>query len=459
MLTSLTSLNEKFYSFDDDIQKLRLLSNSKSLICPHCHNLVGFRKCRDRINHFYHLAKQSACTIHMTEPETEEHIQGKISLFQHLQQMFPDYQVELECRIKETNQIADVLVSLPSGERWSFEFQHSPLSITKWEDRHHLYKQANIQDFWLFDDDVFGGNIYAQDTFVANVYKATGFFYTYSSKDGILHLSTDPFHNSWFHIPFTEIQIKDKILFHRSIQKVLEQRLEIAKKVQQEHEFKMELYRKEEEKRKKIAKSKERAKALVAVWKKRFLDKIPDDEARIFQRFFTLHYNYFERLLLQPTKGLLWLREQFLLLFRKCVANYKDFQNWKIKKGDYRSLVIKNLTDFDEYINVFFLEKQTKPFLEVIQHHHSQTTIKALVDYCTDCMQPFLRDIKQGKIKVKYLPFGIMECFDEYSGTFYPNKLPAFFESLSKLLTKISKKDGKELDSYIRNITKKRSRK
>ena len=67
-------------------------------------------------------------------------------------ELYPDSLVKYEERVKETNQIADVMVTHPDGKRWAFEFQCYLLTDAEWKARHNLYKKAGLTDFWVFGD-------------------------------------------------------------------------------------------------------------------------------------------------------------------------------------------------------------------------------------------------------------------------------------------------------------------
>jgi len=93
----------------------------------------------------------------MYDRETKEHLGGKRALYQRLKELYPDSRVELEYKVFETSQRADVMVVHPSDEKWAFEFQCYPISDEIWRTRHDLYRSADIKDFW-----VLGSSLYKQ---------------------------------------------------------------------------------------------------------------------------------------------------------------------------------------------------------------------------------------------------------------------------------------------------------
>jgi competence protein CoiA len=86
-------------------EELRLLSKSKLLFCPECKTVVRFYSTEKVTAHFKHV-NSPECTYE-SEPETEEHVRGKVILMNWLKAKYPSIQVEFEYRIMETNQRAE----------------------------------------------------------------------------------------------------------------------------------------------------------------------------------------------------------------------------------------------------------------------------------------------------------------------------------------------------------------
>lgn len=122
------------------------LAKDKLLICPECNSLLTFKNGEVKIPHFAHKTK---CTYLYWEPESEEHIQGKLAVKYRLERLYPNSKVYIEYSVKETNQRSDVMVVHPNNEKWAFEIQLSKIPLSTLIERHELYKAAGIQDFWL----------------------------------------------------------------------------------------------------------------------------------------------------------------------------------------------------------------------------------------------------------------------------------------------------------------------
>ena len=128
-------------------EELRTLSDSRALLCPECKQGVIYRAGQVRAPHFAHRTG-SECVIPSSEPETEEHRNGKILLAQWLHASLPDTDIFLEYPLVETGQRADVLIKT-KRERIALEYQCANLSQREWQRRHRLYRNAGYRDLWI----------------------------------------------------------------------------------------------------------------------------------------------------------------------------------------------------------------------------------------------------------------------------------------------------------------------
>ncbi|MGE7923363.1 competence protein CoiA [Viridibacillus arvi] len=106
MFVAIDLNGEKQFAFHDDKVRLKSLSAAKELYCPNCQKQVFFRGGPKRIHHFYHEAHVECSFV--GEPETQEHLGGKLAIYNWLKEQYPNAYVVLEERITKTNQIADV---------------------------------------------------------------------------------------------------------------------------------------------------------------------------------------------------------------------------------------------------------------------------------------------------------------------------------------------------------------
>lgn len=62
-----------------------------------------------------------------------------------VQKYLPFTEIDIECLIRETNQIADIFVKFKSGQKWAIEYQRSNISTEEVSKRKNLYKEAGIK--------------------------------------------------------------------------------------------------------------------------------------------------------------------------------------------------------------------------------------------------------------------------------------------------------------------------
>lgn len=136
----------------DPMDELRHLSSRKELQCPVCGSVVILRAASVRTPHFAHLPN-AVCSAEHFEPETEEHLSGKLLLARWLRDCLPNAEVIVEAYLPQTGQRADVLVRLETPkegvEGIAFEFQCASLSAEKWKHRHKQYQSQKITDIWI----------------------------------------------------------------------------------------------------------------------------------------------------------------------------------------------------------------------------------------------------------------------------------------------------------------------
>ncbi|MEK5233126.1 competence protein CoiA family protein [Lysinibacillus sp. FSL K6-0232] len=157
MFVAINPNGEKQFAFHDDKERLYSLAKAKELYCPHCQKNVFFRGGTKKIHHFYH-ERHVKCSF-VGEPETQEHLGGKLAIYNWLKEKYPNAYVALEERIAKTNQIADVYADFGNGHKFAFEIQCAEQTAEKWLERRKLYAIAEIKDIWLF-----GANYYKEIT-------------------------------------------------------------------------------------------------------------------------------------------------------------------------------------------------------------------------------------------------------------------------------------------------------
>ncbi|WP_273854033.1 competence protein CoiA [Guptibacillus spartinae] len=154
MLQAIDASGNKYHSFiEENSEQVKELDQNRRLLCPDCRNPIQLKSGPVKINHFAHR-RGHLCTDKYSEPESPQHLKGKISLKAQLERMHPNSRVELEYKVQKTNQRSDVMVIHPDGKHEAFEFQCSPISEAVMNERHTLYKQAGVKDYWIFGETV-----------------------------------------------------------------------------------------------------------------------------------------------------------------------------------------------------------------------------------------------------------------------------------------------------------------
>lgn len=146
MLVALTDQHEQFI-LNSNIPKtaLKQLRQKTKFYCPHCKEQLQFKIGTFKIPHFAHNSK-SLCDQRFSERESERHLLGKEQLFQFFVSQHID--VQLEPYLQNINQRPDLLV-IEDGHRFAVEFQCSPISLEKREQRNKGYKRDFIRPIWI----------------------------------------------------------------------------------------------------------------------------------------------------------------------------------------------------------------------------------------------------------------------------------------------------------------------
>lgn len=91
------------------------------------------------------------CEDKYSEPETEEHINGKKDLYEWIKKQNGVTNAVLEGWIPETKQRPDIMFNY-DNKKYVIEYQCSPIS-TEYIERHNLYQASGIIDIWILGTD------------------------------------------------------------------------------------------------------------------------------------------------------------------------------------------------------------------------------------------------------------------------------------------------------------------
>jgi hypothetical protein len=84
-------------------------------------------------------------------PESINHLQGKAVIAAWLVRRFGVNAVHVEAATDtQRTRVADVMLTLPRGQRVAFEVQYAALSVEQWRARHESYVAQGVLDVWLW---------------------------------------------------------------------------------------------------------------------------------------------------------------------------------------------------------------------------------------------------------------------------------------------------------------------
>ena len=147
MLTCLIG-NNKINLIEHKYEKdeLKKWSKKRILKCPICGKDYEYCHGKVKIPYFRHKDKEE-CDYLYSESETQEHLKGKIDLYNWLLKQPNVTNVELESYIPETKQRPDIMFEW-NGQKCVIEYQCTPISSEYYE-RHELYETCGIKDVWI----------------------------------------------------------------------------------------------------------------------------------------------------------------------------------------------------------------------------------------------------------------------------------------------------------------------
>ncbi len=143
----LVAINEHgdYLPLTESLTEAALLQLRKTkAFCPHCKERVVLKAGAIKIPHFAHTVN-TACASLFTEGESYMHLLGKQQLFNRLQRLEED--VQLECYLPHLQQRPDLLIR--KKQSYAIEFQCSRIPISLLKERTQGYQNAQIIPIWL----------------------------------------------------------------------------------------------------------------------------------------------------------------------------------------------------------------------------------------------------------------------------------------------------------------------
>lgn len=142
-------LNEKrinCYDGQYSKEQLKKWANKKILICPACGKPYEYCHGKVKSPYFRHMDK-AECEDKYSEPETEEHINGKKDLYEWIKKQPGITDCILEGWIATTKQRPDIMFKY-KDKQYVLEYQCTPIA-SEYIERHELYQAAGINDIWI----------------------------------------------------------------------------------------------------------------------------------------------------------------------------------------------------------------------------------------------------------------------------------------------------------------------
>lgn len=137
--------NSIINTIEHDNEEIRKWSDKGILKCPVCEGKMIYKNGQIRIQHFAH--EKEECEFTYYENETEEHMQGKILLYNWLKTQNDITNLKLEAWIPETKQRPDLYFEI-NNKKYVIEYQCTPIS-SEYLERHKLYELSGITDIWI----------------------------------------------------------------------------------------------------------------------------------------------------------------------------------------------------------------------------------------------------------------------------------------------------------------------
>lgn len=140
-------------SWDEAEAALRTASREGRLLAPCCQKQLVLRWGLRVARHFAHYPRARCPFQRWSEPESPEHVAGKVRLYEWCRGHFErDALVALEHPLQEIAQRPDIYVQTADGRRFALEYQRSAISLKEWTERHAGYQSLGVTDIWILGE-------------------------------------------------------------------------------------------------------------------------------------------------------------------------------------------------------------------------------------------------------------------------------------------------------------------
>jgi hypothetical protein len=127
-------------------EQLKKWASKNILTCPACGK--PYEYCHGEfVQPYFRHKEKNQCEDRYSEPESQEHINGKRDLFEWIKSQNGVTDAILEGWLPDTKQRPDIMFKY-HGKQYVIEFQCSPIA-SEYVERHDLYQTAGIIDIWI----------------------------------------------------------------------------------------------------------------------------------------------------------------------------------------------------------------------------------------------------------------------------------------------------------------------
>jgi hypothetical protein len=179
--------------WDGKREELKAWDKEGLFSCPYCGLPLTLVWGTVRFRHFRHPSG-NLCMISKNEPETREHILGKMRLYEQAVRWFPQaLRIEMEYRLPNGERIADVYVEDRDGRAYVFEYQRARIPEKEFLERRASYRQMGVCDIWVFGENLLQNKGHQRDR---NGKKTPVEWFSF---DGMIRAALDPAPFEWIY--------------------------------------------------------------------------------------------------------------------------------------------------------------------------------------------------------------------------------------------------------------------
>lgn len=131
-------------------EQLKKWADKNILICPVCGK--PYEYCHGEfVSPYFRHKDKIQCEDRYSEPESQEHINGKRDLYEWIKNQDGVTDALLEGWLPETKQRPDIMFKY-NGKQYVIEYQCTPIA-SEYIERHELYQAGGIKDIWVLGTD------------------------------------------------------------------------------------------------------------------------------------------------------------------------------------------------------------------------------------------------------------------------------------------------------------------